>query len=195
MKLFSSARIALFCSSGYRVSSDEKAPEGYRFARLAREVLFRAALVREKNRYPHFLSRLDAGHEVYGFLDRADEVVCYLWVSVGPTVAPFEVGLNVRLDASQIYIWDCRTASAHRRKGLYQSGLRRLMGWTRSQKTITYIVSRSNNESSIRAIKKAGFAENGVMEILELGPLRWIRLGKQSRLAAAGNAIGLQQLS
>ena len=177
MRLIESRKVAAFQSVDGIGSQALAWPDGYKFEWLGEEQLTRSSMAQEKGRLANFVSRIDQGHQVAGFLDAEGNVASYLWVSHGPTVAPFEGGLRLDVEPDHIYIWDCRTDVKHQRRGLYVSGLKCLLGQAHAKGRSVQIVSRVQNISSVKAIRMSGFADVGTMRIFGLDRLRLTQFG------------------
>lgn len=172
------------------------APErrGYAFRALA-EADFRSAPVfAEKGREGRFIERLRLGHLCLGFVSEDGDVASYLWLSSGRDV-PFALTLRLRLPETAWYIWDCRTAERHARRGLYSGGLVRARAWMGPGKAF-WISCEAGNLPSVRGIAAAGFERKCSLSLLKVGPWRRLKLGSgAAKWAPAGAALALSSES
>ena len=161
-------------------------PEGLEFRALGAMDFSRGALFQEKNRARHFEQRLKIGHRCWGFVTEHGEAVSYLWLSsprFGTPTAPFELGLTCRIAPRTGYIWDCRTQTEFRNRGLYRQGLKRLRALCRADgMQSALIASDVLNGASRAGIVGAGFASDYAMAILRL-------LGRYFFIAAHGQIL------
>jgi len=125
----------------------------------------------QKNRQYHFRRRLEEGHRCFGYRD-AGEVVCYLWLTVGKT-APAFLGADLVVPADQVYVWDCRTAESHQRRGYYSRGLRAACASPGGARRVT-ILTDTANVASQRAIMKSGFRPFCHFAFRRIGFLRFV---------------------
>jgi ribosomal protein S18 acetylase RimI-like enzyme len=81
------------------------------------------------------------------------------WVSFG-TEEIGEQGLRASLAPGEAYVWDCVTAPAFRRRGLYTALLRHIVGALRAENLCrAWIGSDAANEPSLKGLARAGFRQ------------------------------------
>jgi hypothetical protein len=190
---FGSARRALFAADGTVPAADEI--EGYRFLEFEETDLATDGLFRERDRPVWFPRRLQEGHRLFGWRDGAGAVAGYLWLSTArqPPV-PWMLGLKLRLRDREAYVWDCRTAEAHRRRRLYAGGLVRLRGIASEQGARgIFIDCDPGNLASIGAIERSGFACQGEASVRRIGSHYLIRNVKE-RTRLCGRAVEMAQV-
>lgn len=148
---------------------------GFRFGPLDAAAFAAADLFAERNRRARFTARLAAGHRCFGFTDETGVPVAYLWLTRANAGGAVPVGPGVDLlpDAGDAYVWDCRTAEAAQRRGLYANALLRLAGLAAAEGAdAIWIDCAPDNAASIAGIVRAGFAPAARWRIRRLGPLR-----------------------
>lgn len=167
-------------------------PAGYTFRYLAARDLSTNPLFAERSRAERFRARAAAGHRGLAIVDAEDTVAAYFWLSGAGLAAPVPIalGLAVTFDADTGYVWDCRTAPAHRRRGLYAAGIGHgadLLAAAGARRV--WIAAETDNPESERGIARAGFARAGTVAVRRLGPLltahgagrrRWMHPGDAS---------------
>jgi hypothetical protein len=160
-----------------RAAARPKLPPGYAFRYLAAADLS-APLFAERGRAERFRARAEAGHLGLAIVDAADTVAAYFWLSGAGHggAVPVALGLSARFEPDTGYVWDCRTAPAHRRRGLYAAGAAHgadLLLATGAARA--WIAAERGNVASRAGISRAGFAASGAFSILALGPWRRLR--------------------
>ena len=156
-------------------SSSREQPEcpGFDFVKLGSDALD-DPIFAENDRRKRFQERLSQSHTIHG-LTQAGRVAAYFWLSRGSEV-PFSAGINVAIPPDTGYIWDCRTAAAFQRRGLYTFGLTRMIGYCRSKGSNRIIIaSEKANSASLAGIAKAGFAYSHAWHTFRLGPLKFAK--------------------
>ncbi len=165
MEIWRRKTIRVFANSG-PVVPIEAQTEGLTFRRLQEEDFSKSRVFAEKGRRDKFLRRLHEGHVCAGFVDEAGGTVSYVWLS--RHWAPFELGLVLRLEGGEVYLWDCRTVEAYRGRGLYRQGLRLALATFAPKMHRAWIVCEAHNVASIKGISAAGFHPCAVLHMTRL---------------------------
>jgi Acetyltransferase (GNAT) family len=190
---FGNARRVLFAAEGAVPAANEA--EGYRFVEFEEADLARGGLFRERDRSVWFPRRLREGHRLFGWREGAGAVAGYLWLSTGrqPPV-PWVLGLKLRLRDGEAYVWDCRTAEAHRRRQLYAGGLVRLRNIASEQGACgVFIDCDPGNLASIRAIEQSGFVRQGEVRVRRIGS-RYLMHNVKAHPRLCGRAVEIAQV-
>ena len=92
----------------------------------------------------------------------------------------FDPSIRNIKDDNAVFIGPCYTSESERGKGLYPYVLERICRFMREnhKKKRVYINTNINNKSSIRRIKKAGFAKIAYINAVRLVSLFFLRYGR-----------------
>jgi hypothetical protein len=102
-------------------------------------------------------ARINAGHQLFVSL-KDNNITGYYWFSSGPTTIPWEKDLDLKLEMTQAYIWDCKVSQTFRNQGIYGRSLREIVSRHHIKGTNSiFIYCRVENLPSSRAILKNGF--------------------------------------
>ncbi len=169
--------------------------KGVRFSSLDRSHLD-ASLLQKKGRAQRFAERLEVGHEWYGFLDDDGSLASYIWLSrhdrIGQPV-PFAGPFSLSLQAGDAYVWDCRTDTRYRGRGLYPDALGHVRRTIARDCTHIWINCETSNDASRRAIAKAGFRATRKCTAIGLGGRMVLLSGL--RLVRSRRTVGLRDLA
>lgn len=160
------------------------APVGYVFGTLDTHDLGHDAMIVMRDRAERFVARYADGHRAFGYRTTDGVIAAYFWCTVAAavdTTVPWELGSSLVIPCGALYIWDCYTAAAHRRRGLYTSGLRTLRSFVpQFGCTRAVIVSSATNIPSRSGIIAAGFQARGSFALVRLGyrTVLWPRDGE-----------------
>jgi ribosomal protein S18 acetylase RimI-like enzyme len=104
------------------------------------------------------------------------DLACYGWVSEAETPVG-EVGASIRPSEGEAYVWDCHTAPALRRRGLYRDLLRQIVAdLSREGFHRVWIATLERNHAGSRGVERAGFHPVLRIRYFWLGPWRWGRV-------------------
>ena len=168
--------------------------QDFAFRELSVEDFRESPLFGEADRGARYRPRREAGHRCFGFVAPGGEVAAYLWMSFPDmSTAPFELGLEWRLQKDAAYVWDCRTAQEYRNAGLFRTGLRLLRARCAAEGIgRVFIAARSDNFTSQRAIAAAGFTYERTLSVARLpGGMCLVAGGGRLALRGAGGRVAL----
>ena len=120
----------------------------------------------------------------------AGEVAAYGWLSSEAEWIG-EIGLEIRPEAGEAYIWNCLTLPQHRRQGMFRALLVRISSVLKAEGLRRLWIASDVAEGTDKAVSDAGFAPVLRLKEARLGPagLRLLRAaaipGAEPALVAA----------
>ncbi len=155
----------------------------------------RHPIFQEKDRKRRYLKHLENGHHCYGFESPSGDIAAYLWLTRGelqqPMPNPAFRGFSWLIGHNEAYIWDCRTAPAYQRQGLYREGLKRLVSICLEQGRSKIMIScKPDNTASHLAIQSVGFELKGITLSITTAIFKWIRCsGRTAKLFKSSTPV------
>jgi GNAT superfamily N-acetyltransferase len=137
--------------------------------------------------------RLARGCRCFGIFQGKD-VVAYGWLSARPEWIG-ELSIEISPSTGEAYVWNCVTAQAHRRRGMYRALLEGMVAQSRDE-GLRRLWIGSVEDPAEKADADAGFVPVLSFTTRKLGPLRWLSAspapGADARLTlAARDRLGL----
>lgn len=157
---------------------------GYRFRQLNAADIEAGSLFKTKDRAAKFLQRLAQRHRCYGAIAEDGDVASYAWVSDmndNAAAPPFTGIMRFDIPADAIYIWDCRTAVDHQKRGLYRECLLYCCDVEgKSTADRAFISADAANPPSHVGIGAAGFHPAALFHILRIAFVSLVRSDRAS---------------
>ena len=156
--------------------------KGYEFVRLDAAHFEKADFC--EPRLGLFRSRLADGFEAHGLITPDGELAYYMWLSFGRDQgrAPWAFTAEINLPASSGYIFDCKTAPEHRRKGLYTAALKYARALCHKAGCERVLIDvEPVNAPAVKAIASAGFTKKDSLAITKFGPVMRLESGGASQ--------------
>jgi len=152
--------------------SNQASFDGFVFRKLAEKELVEAEFCRPRLKL--FRDRMSQGFDVFGYVSDEGTLAYYMWLCLGRKInwAPWALGAQIEVPSSSGYIFDCKTDTPYRNKGLYKAALkegRRLCYQANCEMALIDVVP--SNEPAVRAIKAAGFQMKSRIAVTKFGPL------------------------
>jgi GNAT superfamily N-acetyltransferase len=129
-------------------------------------------------------ARLDRGCRCLA-VRSGGEVAGYGWLSTGPEWIG-ELGLEIRPAPGEIYVWNCVTLPAHRRRGLFRALLQTAVGSARREGLGRLWIGTVDGVGE-SAVADAGFAPVLSIDLVEVSRLGWLSV----RSAAGADAVAV----
>lgn len=163
----------VFPQSKYIYIKEQNVP-GYTFRTLNQDHFQRDKIFQENNRLKRYTDWLSEGFICFGFVDnKTNEIASYLWIAYSnksEMSVSCSKSLKMKLTFGNAYIFDCRTAVEHQRKGLYCCGLLNSIQFCKSNNIHNiYIQCKSDNIASMNGIRSAGFHDIFMFWSIKLG--------------------------
>ena len=181
-----------------RIVADVNVASGYVWSTIGPDALT-DVIFGERNRRRRFVHRFAEGHRCYAFFDSVGGIAAYFWFTVADCASvpvPWEFGRCASLPPHTAYVWDCFTAPAHRRRGLYRAGLLRFrtMSCPEGARTV-FVVTRTANIASIAGITAAGFTPSHDYITIRIGPFVLVRRRGSVRIVRCAERFMLGETS
>lgn len=124
--------------------------------------------------------RLARGCRCFAAVD-GSEVTAYGWLSTG-TEWIGEIRLEIRPEAGEVYVWNCLTLPAHRRRGMFRAVLVRISSVLKEEGAGRLWIA-SGGTGAEKALPDAGFQPVLLLGESPLGraPLRLLRVTAAKR--------------
>ena len=106
--------------------SDISCSDNLVFRELTSKDINNNAIFNHKGRKGRYINYLKCGHRFFGFVNTDNKVVSYLWTTCGVNITPLSRYCELMVGKDKFYIWDCRTLSLYKNKGLYKCGLKEI---------------------------------------------------------------------
>jgi hypothetical protein len=113
--------------------------------------------------------RVESGDRCYAAWI-GDDLAHYSWVQRTGSHALEAAGIDLPVANGEIWIYNCRTAVAHRGKGIYPKTLQHILDDAfAAGVTCAWIYCADRNIASKHGIERAGFVKTGTLRALRIG--------------------------
>lgn len=132
--------------------------DDFRFDFITKPEILNDPIFKQNNRMERYLKYIDESYKCIGFKTEDNKIASYIWYSDFNTNIPFNKKIILKLPIRTAYIWDCRTSSKFKNKGLYKEGLKLLLSYLETKGIEkVYICNLVDNIYAEKTMKSLGF--------------------------------------